>query len=79
MTLRQERTGAMPLVHKTKAELRGFRLTPKQQARLDALTDAQITKAARSDPDNSPITAAEFSRMRRPGRPPLAAEQAEES
>jgi uncharacterized protein (DUF4415 family) len=65
----------MSLVHKTRAELKDFRLTPKQQARLDALTDAQITKAARSDPDNPPITAAEFSRMRRPGRPPLAAEK----
>lgn len=65
----------MSLVRKTRAELKDFRLTPAQQARLDAKTDAEITAAAKADPDNPPITAAEFSRMRRPGRPPLAADK----
>ena len=65
----------MSLVRKTLEEMKGFRLTAAQRARLDALTDAEITAAAKSDPDNPPIGAAEFKRMRRPGRPPLAASE----
>ena len=55
----------MPLVRKTRADLEDFRLTAAQRARLDALTDEEITAAAKADPDNPPITAAEFKRMRR--------------
>jgi uncharacterized protein (DUF4415 family) len=63
----------MPIVRKTKAGLKNFRLPARERARLDAMTDAEITAAARSDPDNPPISAAEFKRMRRPGRPRLPA------
>ena len=38
-------------------------LTAEELARLDAMTDAQITAAAESDPDNPPLTAAELDRM----------------
>ena len=55
----------MPLVRKTHAELEDFRLAAAQRARLDALTDEEITPAAKADPHNPPITAAEFKRMRR--------------
>ncbi len=34
--------------------LQGF--TPEERARLDALTDEEITAAALSDPDNPPLT-----------------------
>ena len=36
------------------------RLTAAQQARLDAMTDEEITAAALSDPDNPPLTEEEF-------------------
>ncbi|MDP2009114.1 MAG: hypothetical protein Q8K11_02950 [Phenylobacterium sp.] len=39
------------------------RMTAQQLARLDAMTDAQITAAAESDPDNPPLTVAELERM----------------
>ena len=35
-------------------------LTNKERARLDAMTDEEITAAAESDPDNPPLTEAEF-------------------
>jgi putative transcriptional regulator len=38
-------------------------LTPEQSARLDAMTDAQITAAAMSDPDNPPLTEAELAQV----------------
>jgi hypothetical protein len=53
----------MPIVRKTRAELQRFRLTRAQRQRLDAMTDAEITAAAKSDPDNPPITNAEWKRM----------------
>jgi putative transcriptional regulator len=56
----------MPIIRKTREELKGFQLTPAQKARLDAMTDEEITAAAKSDPDNPPIGAAEFRRMRTP-------------
>ncbi len=40
------------------------KLTPSQLARLDAMTDAEITAAALSDPDNPPLTDEELARMR---------------
>jgi len=46
-------------------------LTAEELARLDAMTDAEITAAAESDPDNPPLTATELDRMeavRRVGR-----------
>jgi uncharacterized protein (DUF4415 family) len=65
----------MPIIRKTLAEVRAARLTPEQKARLDAMTDEEITAAALSDPDNPPITEEEFKLMRRPGgRPQMAAE-----
>ena len=36
------------------------KLTAAQQARLDAMTDEEITAAALSDPDNPPLTEEEF-------------------
>jgi uncharacterized protein (DUF4415 family) len=68
----------MPIVRKTKADLKGFRLTGAQRKRLDTMTDAEITAAAKSDPDNPPITAAGFKRMRL-GRPPLPAGERKKS
>ena len=40
------------------------RLTEEEKARLDAMTDEQITAAAESDPDNPPLTDEELDRMR---------------
>jgi uncharacterized protein (DUF4415 family) len=53
----------------TAKQARTVRLTRKQKARLDAMTDDEITAAARSDPDNPPLTDAELALMRRSGRP----------
>jgi putative transcriptional regulator len=39
------------------------RLTAAEAARLDALTDEEITAAALSDPDNPPLTDAELERL----------------
>ncbi|GHD02156.1 helix-turn-helix domain-containing protein [Novosphingobium pokkalii] len=38
-------------------------LTGEQAARLDAMTDADITAAAKADADNPPLTAEEMARM----------------
>lgn len=38
------------------------RLTAEQEARLDALTDEEITRDAESDPDNPPWTEEELAR-----------------
>lgn len=38
-------------------------LTKAERARLDAMSDAEITAAAKSDADNPPLTAEEMSRM----------------
>lgn len=40
------------------------RMTPEEQARLDAMTDEEITAAALSDPDNPPLTDDEIERFR---------------
>jgi putative transcriptional regulator len=40
------------------------KLTPKQQARLAAMTEEDIERNARTDPDNLPFTDAELTRMR---------------
>jgi uncharacterized protein (DUF4415 family) len=63
----------MTIIRKSKAELKRFRLTKAELERLDAMTDAEVIAAAKSDADNPPMTAAELKRMRRPGRPPLPA------
>jgi putative transcriptional regulator len=39
------------------------RLSPAEAARLDAMTDDEITAAALSDPDNPPLTDAELERL----------------
>jgi hypothetical protein len=46
-------------------------------AKIDAMTDDEIEAAARSDPDNPPLTDAELAQMRRvnpraPGKPSAA-------
>jgi putative transcriptional regulator len=38
-------------------------LTEAERARLDAMTDAEITAAALADPDNPPLTADELARI----------------
>jgi putative transcriptional regulator len=40
------------------------RLSAVELARLDAMSDAEITAAAISDPDNPPLTEEELARMR---------------
>ena len=40
-----------------------YRLTPEEEARLDALTEEEINAAALSDPDNPPLTEEELDRM----------------
>ena len=40
------------------------RLTKAERARLDAMTDEEITAAAESDPDNPPLTEEELARVR---------------
>ena len=39
------------------------RFTPEELARLDALTDEEITAAAESDPDNPPLTEEELTKI----------------
>lgn len=39
------------------------KLTAEEIARLEAMTEAEITAAAESDPDNPPLTAGELDRM----------------
>jgi putative transcriptional regulator len=63
MRLKQKRAAPTPLKRKgvykrpvTKHDWREF----------DALTDAQILKAARSDPDAQPLSDAQLQRMKRP-------------
>jgi uncharacterized protein (DUF4415 family) len=65
----------MPTVRMTLEEARKFKLTRAEKRRLDAMTDAEITAAAKADPDNPPLTDAEFAlmrKLRRGGRPPVA-------
>ena len=38
------------------------RLSPEASARLDAMTDRDVTRAAESDPDNPPLTDEELDR-----------------
>jgi putative transcriptional regulator len=39
------------------------KLSAKTRARLGGMTEEEITRAARADPDNPPLTEAEFDRM----------------
>ena len=48
------------------AELDRYGMTPENWARLDAMTDAEITAAALSDPDAQPITPEQAATARRP-------------
>jgi uncharacterized protein (DUF4415 family) len=66
------------MVRKTSEQIRAVRLTPAQRRRLDAMTDAQIAKAAKSDPDNPPLTESELERLRRGGRPRLPDDERKE-
>ena len=42
------------------------RLTKTEAARLDSLTDEELTAAAKSDPDNLPLDDSTLLRLRRP-------------
>ena len=61
----------MTTVRITREEARKVRLTRAQKARLEAMSDAGITAAAKSDPDNPPLTKAELAKLKRGGRPAL--------
>ena len=52
----------MPTVRKTVKATR--RASAKQRARLEAMSDAEITAAAKADPDNPPLATAELTRAR---------------
>jgi putative transcriptional regulator len=56
----------MAIVRRTLAELRDkpFSFSPEERARLDAMTEEDIIKAAESDPDNPPWTDEELARGR---------------
>ncbi len=69
----------MPMVRKTSEQIRKARLTPPQRRRLDAMTDSEITAAARSDRDNMPLKKGELAHLRRGGRPPLPADERRQS
>jgi putative transcriptional regulator len=38
------------------AKKKPFKFSPEQRARLDKMTDEEITRAAESDPDSQPLT-----------------------
>lgn len=54
----------MATIRKTLAEAKAkpFRFTADQRARLDAMSDEEITGAAEDDPDNPPLTDEEIGR-----------------
>jgi|tagenome__1003787_1003787.scaffolds.fasta_scaffold19948747_2 putative transcriptional regulator len=56
----------MATVHKSLAELRDepFSFSPDDRARLDAMTEEEIIRAAEADPDNPPWTDEELARGR---------------
>ena len=54
----------MPIVRYVLDPANPPRMSEETRARLDALTDEQITAAAESDPDNPPLTDAELARFR---------------
>jgi len=53
----------MPVAKFTLDPSRPPKLSAMTKARLDAMTEDEVTAAARSDPDNPPLTEAEFDRM----------------
>jgi putative transcriptional regulator len=54
----------MAIVRYTPDPSRPAKLTAKQQARLAAMTEEEIERNAREDPDNPPLTDEELARMR---------------
>ena len=54
----------MAIVRYVRDPSRPHTMSAETRARLDALTDEQITAAAESDPDNPPLTDAELARFR---------------
>ena len=54
----------MAIVRYTYDPAHPAKLTAKQRARLEAMTEAQIERNARQDPDNPPLTEDELARMR---------------
>ena len=54
----------MGIVRYTHDPSRPAKLTAKQRARLAAMTDEEIERNAREDPDNPPLTDEELARMR---------------
>jgi uncharacterized protein (DUF4415 family) len=63
-------------------QARKARLTRAQKRRLDAMTDADITAAAKADPDNPPLSERDFTLMaqaRGVGRPAMPASERRQS
>ena len=54
----------MAIIRYTRDPTKPYVMSPEELARLDALTDEEITAAAESDPDNPPLTEAEFRQIR---------------
>ena len=54
----------MAIVRYVRDPIKPYRMSDEEKARLNALTDEQITAAAESDPDNPPLTDEEFERIR---------------
>src|SRR4051794_21058192 len=52
----------MPTIRKSLAELEPFQFSAEERARLEALTDEDIIRAAEADPDTPPLTDEELSR-----------------
>ena len=69
----------MAIVRRTLKQAMKHKMTPAETARLDGLTDAQINRAARSDPDNQPSTRRELAQIaaavKRRGRPAMKASE----
>lgn len=53
----------MAIIRYTLDPANPYRMSDEARARLEALTDEEITAAAESDPDNPPLTEEEFQRI----------------
>ena len=54
----------MAIVRYTPDPSKPYKMPEAERARLEAMTDEEITAAAESDPDNPPLTDEEIARMR---------------
>ena len=54
----------MAIVRRTVDLSKPFKMDEAERARLEAITDEEVTAAAESDPDNPPLTDPEIARLR---------------